>query len=177
MPVWLAEGRSDLSDNRSVWDWIKFNIRIHAVQHSKRKARAEEKKKKIYFKRNLPVQSKSFNQTLLMKTLSILIGLKTNWNFFYEEKLQGIIIRARARWCEYGEKSSKYFLYLEKRNHVKKHVRKLEISGSTTTDPLRILSEQKRLYQELYKSKNKNASNTQASESFLNNFKYPYTFR
>ena len=87
MPVWLAEGRIDLSDNRSIWDWIKFNIRTHAVQHSKRKARAEEKKKKIYFKRNLPVQSKSLNQTLLMKTPSILIGVKTNWNFFYEEKL------------------------------------------------------------------------------------------
>ena len=89
MPVWLAEGRSDLSDNRSIWDWIKFNIRTHAIQHSKRKARAEEKKKKIYFKRNLPVQSKSLNQTLLMKTPSILIRLKTNWNFFMRKNSKG----------------------------------------------------------------------------------------
>ena len=39
---------------------------------------------------------------------------------FYEEKVKGIIIRARARWHEYGEKSTKYFLNLEKINHVKK---------------------------------------------------------
>ena len=37
-----------------------------------------------------------------------------------KKKVKGIIIRARARWHEYGEKSTKYFLNLEKRNHVKK---------------------------------------------------------
>lgn len=34
------------------------------------------------------------------------------------------------------------FLNLEKRNHVKKHIRKLLISGAITTDPYSILSEQ-----------------------------------
>ena len=73
---------------------------------------------------------------------------------FYEEKLQGITIRARARWCKHGEKSTKYFLNLEKRTHVKKHVRKLKINGWITTDPFKILSEEKGFYQELYRSKN-----------------------
>ena len=40
---------------------------------------------------------------------------------FYEEKVKGIIIRARARWHEHGERSTKYFLNLEKRNHVQKN--------------------------------------------------------
>ena len=74
-------------------------------------------------------------------------------------------------WWEHGEKSTKYFLNLEKRNHVKKHVRKLKTSGAIVTDPFNILSEQKRFYQELYTSKNKNADNTQATEFFLNNLK------
>ena len=43
---------------------------------------------------------------------------KEKLEHFYDEKLQGIIICARARLCEHGEKSMKYFLYLEKRNHV-----------------------------------------------------------
>ena len=55
---------------------------------------------------------------------------KERLEHFYEEKLQGIIIRARARWCEYGEKKTKYFLNLEKRNHVKKHLQKLTIFTS-----------------------------------------------
>ena len=43
---------------------------------------------------------------------------------FYEEKTKGIImrVRVRVRWHEYGEKSTKYFLNLEKRHHVKKHI-------------------------------------------------------
>ena len=59
---------------------------------------------------------------------------------FYEEKVKGIIIRARARWHEYDEKSTEYFLNLEKRNQVKKHIRKLNRNGSFTTDPFKILS-------------------------------------
>ena len=42
--------------------------------------------------------------------------VKEKLEHLYEEKLQGIIIRARARWCEHGEKSTKYFLNLEKGN-------------------------------------------------------------
>ena len=33
IPVWLAEGYEDLSDNRNIWDWLKYNIRAHAIQH------------------------------------------------------------------------------------------------------------------------------------------------
>ena len=38
----------------------------------------------------------------------------------------------------YGEKSTKYLLNHEKRNHIKKHTRKLNINGSFTTDPLKV---------------------------------------
>ena len=79
-------------------------------------------------------------------------AVKERLESFYEEKVKGIIIRARARWHEHGERSTKYFLNLEKRNHVKKHMRKLNINDSMTTDPLTIISEQKRFYQELYTS-------------------------
>ena len=88
---------------------------------------------------------------------------------FYEEKPKGIIIRARARWCEHGEKSTKYFLRLEKGNHIKKHMRKLTINESVTTDSFTILSEQKRFYQNLYKSGRNESDDRYAAKSFLNN--------
>ena len=34
LPVWAAEGRKELTDHRSVWDWIKYNIRAHAINFS-----------------------------------------------------------------------------------------------------------------------------------------------
>ena len=88
---------------------------------------------------------------------------KESLETFYDEKPNGVIIRARARWNEHGEKSSKYFLNLEKRNHIRKHIRKLKISGVITTDPFSVLVEQKRFYQELYESRNN--SNTEGMPS------------
>ena len=92
---------------------------------------------------------------------------------FYEKKVEGIIIRSPARWYEHGERSSKYFLNLEKRNHVKKHIRKLDINGFLTTDPLKILNEQKRFYQELYQSINRTSNNGERISLFLDNLNIP----
>ena len=45
IPMWLREGGNELIDNRSIWDWTKYNIRVHAIQHSKRKAMERRKKR------------------------------------------------------------------------------------------------------------------------------------
>ena len=39
IPVWLAEGYKHFSDNRNIWDWLKYNIIAHAIQHSKHMAK------------------------------------------------------------------------------------------------------------------------------------------
>ena len=77
---------------------------------------------------------------------------KSELELMYDKKVEGLIIHARARWHEHGEKNSKYFLNLEKRNHIKKHIRKLHISGVISTDPLSIMNAQKQFYTKLYSS-------------------------
>ena len=62
------------------------------------------------------------------------------------------------------------FFNLEKRNHVKKHMRKLSINNSLTTNPTVILAEQKRFYHDLYASK---CANNNAIETFLMNLDIP----
>ena len=42
----------------------------------------------------------------------------------YNYITEGIILRSKVNWYEYGEKSSKYFLSLEKRNKAKSHFKK-----------------------------------------------------
>ena len=166
IPIWLSEGRKELSNCRSVWDWIKYNIRAHTIQYSKRKARERSEREK-------ELQEKLTNAKCAFETepctlnANLLNSAKDMLELFYEEKVKGIIVRARARWHEHGEKSTKYFLNLEKRNHVKKHMRKLNINGSSTTDPSKILSEQRRFYQELYSSRNMNNENSHEINSFL----------
>lgn len=84
------------------------------------------------------------------------------------KKVEGIIIRSRARWHEHGEKNSKYFLNLEKQNNIKKHIRKLFVSGAISTDPFEILNTERRFYEKLYNKQNTNV-NSEEANSFLNN--------
>ena len=59
----------------------------------------------------------------------------------------GIFLRSKTNWYEHGEKSSKYFLNLEKRNKAKSYLRKLMTSSDTEIhDPSVVMSHVKRIY-------------------------------
>ena len=87
MPVWLAEGRCYLPDHRCIWDWIKYNLRAHAVQFSKRKAK-EKKMRRTYYKMNLTKQSKHSNVILPIKMQATLIRRKKEWNIFMKKNFK-----------------------------------------------------------------------------------------
>ena len=172
IPVWIAEGREQLSDDRCVWDWIKYNIRDHAIFHSKRRGKQmNEKETKI--QNELENAKQAFENNPSDSNATRLNAAQEQLEMFYEEETKGIIIRARARWHEHGEKSTKYFLNLEKRNHVKKHIRKLWVSGAIKTDLSCILKELERFYSDLYKSKNHDPDIAEKISSFLNNLDIP----
>jgi len=42
LPIWLEEAK-DLRDQRSIWDWIKFNIRTNSIIFSKRLSQIRQK--------------------------------------------------------------------------------------------------------------------------------------
>ena len=50
---------------------------------------------------------------------------KTRLESLRKEKLEGIKMRSKIKWMEFGEKPSKYFLNLEKQNAVNKRICKL----------------------------------------------------
>ena len=78
----------------------------------------------------------------------------TNYNHvtLYDYITAGLSIHSKSNWYEQGEKSSKYFLNLEKCNQVKCHIRKLiSDSGNVINDPSEILSSIKDFYATLYK--------------------------
>ena len=91
---------------------------------------------------------------------------------FYEEKADGLIVRARTRWHEYAEKSTKYFLSLEKRNYTRKHMRKLCLSGVITKNYQKILDSSSEYYKKLYRSK-LSVSQSDVLDQFLRNPNIP----
>ena len=137
IPVWLAEGYKDLSDNRSIWDWLKYNIRAHAIQHSKHRAK-ERIEKENHLEEKYSKAKMEFERDPNNPNVDILNSAKEDLELFYEEKVKGIIIRARARWYEHGEKSTKYFLNLKKKSYQKTYA-KIENQWFNYYRPLRYL--------------------------------------
>ena len=70
-----------------------------------------------------------------------------------EKKIKGCIVRSRASLTDTWEKPSKYFLNLEKRNHVNKNIPSLLHNDSEITDSAAILELQRDFYADLYSSK------------------------
>jgi len=124
-------------------------MRAHTIQLAKRRARERNERDQNLQEEYAKAKS-IFEADPNDRNANSLNSAEDTLELFYEEKVKGIIIRARARWHEHGEKSTKYFLNLEKRNHIRKHMRKLNINSSITTDPFNILNKQRRFYQELY---------------------------
>ena len=68
-----------------------------------------------------------------------------------EKRMEGMLLRTRARWIAEGEKIIKYFCGLEKRNCISKQMTKLTLSnGDETHDRKDIINEVKMFYEKLY---------------------------
>ena len=100
-----------------------------------------------------------------------MLDSKAELQTYYEHITQGVIIRSKTRWYEEGEKSSKYFLNLEKKNKFKSCVHKLSVNGREITNSKEILSEIRNYFSHKYQCEsNKTAAEC---EEFLNNVKLP----
>ena len=68
-------------------------------------------------------------------------------------KTKGTILRSKVRWHEHGERNTKYFYGLEKRNYENNTTTKLKLSNDDfTSDQSEILREQMHFYKTLYSS-------------------------
>lgn len=94
-----------------------------------------------------------------------LATLQNELDNIYEEKARGAFIRSRQKWMEAGEKNTKYFFGLEKRNREITSVNKLIIDGLTNDIPKDISCFVNQFYSKLYSSK----SQLNDADGFLSN--------
>ena len=79
--------------------------------------------------------------------------LKTELQSIYEEKGKQAIFRAKCRWVENGERPTKYFFNLEKRNYNKKTISELRLQDDSTTNNRNVILDQiKTYFKNLYTS-------------------------
>jgi exonuclease III len=139
-----------LQDKGLKWDVIKMELRSSTICFSKNKAKEnrDKIKEKMIEVDNLEKQlSKEPSDALLQKYNE---G-KKQIEDYNNDKANGVIVRAKVDWAEYGEKNTKFFLNLEKRNYNMKCITKLvteedkEISNADD-----ILKYEEHFYKTLY---------------------------
>ena len=66
-------------------------------------------------------------------------------------KMDGVLLRAKTRWMEHGEKPSRYFLNMEKRNCVNRSINRITTENNTELNSsCNILNEARLFYKKLY---------------------------
>ena len=103
----LDTGR--INDLQVRWEYLKYEIRKFSIEFSKLQAQ-NTKKEKMFLENKL---KKLENNTNCMENLEY-IDCRNKLDKIYEQIINGIRIRSKCDWYEHREKSSKFFLSLEK---------------------------------------------------------------
>ena len=116
-------------------DYREMETRAFTISYSKQKA----KTKKDYEEDLIQEVSRLGNMVENYpspETVQKYIKAKNELNKISYDRTRGACVRSKARWHEFGERSSKYFLNLERRNYENKCITSLiEENGSSITDP------------------------------------------
>ena len=98
--------------------------------------------------------------------------LKTEPQSIYKEKGKQAMFQAKCRWVQNGERPTKYFFNLEKRNYKKKTIGEIRLQDdSITNDRNRILDQIENYYKNLYMSDH--IFSNEECDSFILNLKIP----
>ena len=116
-----------------LWELIKYEVRKFSIKFSKNRSKENNREKNNHehivknFESNPSGNVSSQEEYDLSK-----IWLE-NW---HDEFTRGAILRSKAQWYEKGEKSTKFFLNLEKKNYTKNTIRKLFLNADNIVDSL-----------------------------------------
>ena len=139
-------------DSSLLWEVIKMKIRESTISFSKYRKKTDALKRKSLEDRiKLLKQQYDHNPSSdLQEKLQEEKKLLENY-IAYQTK--GAITRSKARWYNEGERNSKYFLSLEKRNFQRKTITKLVRDDKTElSSNSEILNEMEVFYKNLYSS-------------------------
>ena len=137
-------------DPASLWELCKFNIKSDSIDYSKKLAKSRRLQETALIRKICSLEYLYFLSPH-DNTKKELDQAKEKLSKFYDFKLQGIFVRSRARWVEEGEKNTKYFLNLEKRNKLHNTIKEIINDDNVTIyDPKEILNEAYNFYSLLY---------------------------
>ena len=143
---------------------LLMELRGKSISFSSYKKKASEKKEK-----ELISSIEYLEGNLSSANLDEIEILKEELQNIRKSKMQGFLVRARAKIIEDDEKPSNFFCNLEKHNYTSKIIPKLETNnGKIVMDQHEILNETKIFYEDLYASKDSQLTDIDLFELFRN---------
>ena len=140
------------------WELIKLATKGLTIQYSSRKKKAKNNELLALNRKLRQIQNWLLNLpvTVIDSEVEQKIKIQKDIDNILQEKASGAVIHSRAKFEFQGDRPTKYFIALEKRNYRKKTMYRLQKdNGKIITDPKAILREQLDFYQKLYTTRGK----------------------
>lgn len=139
-------------NDQLLFETLKLQIRLFLMQHGRKLK--EQNKTENFLEKEINSLQQSLNASPCEETKRKLTQKQNELQGLREHKMRGIATRSKANWITRGEKSTKYFLNLEKRHYTNKQIPKLVLEDATEiTNQKDIIKEQERFYEKLYTSR------------------------
>ena len=144
---------------RLLWDTLKCTMRGTCIGYAAKrnkllnKRRYELQTELTTIKENLAQVHKVQNEADIATLKTRLELLKAEQHELISEETKGAALRSQYQYYEEGDKSTKFFLNLEKARGARKQITRLKtMEGKTVTSNQEILTEEVKYYTKLYKS-------------------------
>ena len=135
--------------DKNRWGFLKTRIKKKAISLSRKKG---DDRSIAIAQLHENINEMESRLPLPRAQSEILSNSKKELYSLLQEKVQGIMFRSKAKWYSEGERSTKYFLNLEKNRASTKNCEQLfNDKGELLTETSQILEEQRQFYQNLYK--------------------------
>ena len=119
---------NQLEDYRIGWEFLKYKVRQFSQIYSKQKA-CERRKKRVNFKKKIEELESNLSENSAPEEIIEYKNAKAQLDDLYNYVTEGAILRSKVRWYEEGEKSTKYFLNLEKSSRNKTSINPNQYGG------------------------------------------------
>ena len=118
-----------IQDKRMYWELLKMEIRCFNISFAKGKAK-ETRNRELVIKEEMDrldhIICSNSDITSLDEELKQYDSLKKELQQIYKNKGEAAKFRSKCMWTEKGERPTKYFFNLEKRNYSRKVISELE---------------------------------------------------
>lgn len=150
------EDNVHIENKNTLWEYTKCQIRTDTIAYSAKRAK-ELREREEFLRKRVETLEKDLKDNEI--NYVEYIQCKTEWENIIRVKTEGILLRSKSKWVEEGERNSKYFLNLEKRNYNTNYIKTLITKENKHIDNLNdIICEQRNFYESLYSTKTGNNS-------------------